>query len=126
LKKTAYAQPSPGKTAFNHVFHTPLNFYAYCANEDSERGSRFSRAMFEVAHAHLKFFEAAYPIQLLPKSSPIVDVAGGFGQTVMYLAERLPCENFVVNDFPSIIEQARVQCPSALSSRIRFEAHDMF
>ena len=126
LREESYSVPSPGNTAFNKAFSSPLNFYTYCTAEDPEKGTRFSRAMSEVAQAHLNFFETAYPIQQLPESRPIIDVAGGFGQTAIYLAERLQCENFLVLDFPSVVEQGKRRCPPALNSRIRFEAHDMF
>ena len=82
--------------------------------------------MIHVAEASLRFFEASYPLQEIPVSSIIVDVAGGLGQTAIYLAERLSEHRFVVFDYASVIQEGRAQCPVHLQSRVRYEAHDMF
>jgi len=103
-----------------------MDFYKYCATQDIVIGARFQRAMEEVASASLRFFEAAYPIQQLANFSLIVDVAGGAGYTSMFLAERLPGQQFLVCDYASVVEQGKAQCPMHLRARIRYVAHDMF
>lgn len=126
LQKRGYRLPTPGHTAFNEYYGCDLDFYRYCATVDTPRGLRFSRAMTHVAEASLRFFEAAYPLQRLTASDLIIDVAGGIGHASAFMAERLKTQRFLVCDYPSVISQGRAQCPSHLSSRIRFEAHDMF
>ncbi|KAN0090062.1 S-adenosyl-L-methionine-dependent methyltransferase [Hyaloscypha variabilis] len=126
LRKTGYKTPTPGRTAFNDYFLTEFDFYRYCAFKDTDKGLRFSHAMIQVAEASLRFFDASYPLQRLAASNLIFDVAGGLGQTAIFLADRLPEQKFVVYDYASVVDEGRRQCPAHLSSSIKYQAHDMF
>lgn len=126
LRNTDYRKPSPGKTAFNYHYDTDLDFYAYCATVDTQKGSRFARAMIQVAQSSLVFFEAAYPFSQIETAELIIDIAGGIGQASVFLAERLPNPTFVISDFPSVVDQGKAQCPTHLASRLQYVAHDFF
>ncbi|CAN9461861.1 unnamed protein product [Alternaria alternata] len=126
LRESGYRVPTPGHTAFNMYYQTELDFYRYCATQDTATGSRFSRAMEQVASASLHFFEAAYPLQRLASSMLIIDVAGGIGIASIFLAEKLPKQRFLVTDYQSVIEQGKATCPAHLRARVQYVAHDMF
>jgi demethylsterigmatocystin 6-O-methyltransferase len=82
--------------------------------------------MFQVAEASLRFFDASYSVQQLAASDLIVDVAGGLGQTAIFLADRLPEQKFLVLDYSSVTDEGERQCPAHLRHSIKYQAHDMF
>jgi demethylsterigmatocystin 6-O-methyltransferase len=82
--------------------------------------------MFQVAEASLRFFDASYSVQQLAASDLIVDVAGGLGQTAIFLADRLPEQKFLVLDYSSVTDEGERQCSAHLRHSIKYQAHDMF
>lgn len=123
LKETGYHFPSPA--AYNAVYKTPLDFYAYSDEFDHRRALSYAVSMEELSQNQLPFLEKSYPLDRLGPNSRFVDVAGGFGYLSYFLAGRFPEATFVVQDLPFIVEQAQKACPAALRSRISFQSHDI-
>jgi hypothetical protein len=126
LAETKYCQPGPGKTAFNAVYATPLDFYTYSNEFDHGAALNFAHSMENLARTQLHFLETSYPLNRLHSNSHFVDVAGGFGHLSYFLAQKLPLATFLVQDLPFIIEQAQKACPTAFRDRVSFQTHDMF
>ncbi|KAF9458913.1 S-adenosyl-L-methionine-dependent methyltransferase [Collybia nuda] len=66
----------------------------------------------------------------LPADSPIVDIAGGIGNSAMAILKAFPRLSMIVQDIPAVIEQAAMiwekEFPDALvSQRVKLQAHDM-
>ena len=125
LKETGYCVPSPGRTAFNAVYATSLNFYTHSNDFDHERALSYAISMEELSRDQLPFLESSYPLDSIEPNTCFVDVAGGFGNLTYLLAERFPKAKFVVQDLPFIVEQAQKACPAALRDRVLFQPHDM-
>lgn len=118
LKETNYRFPSPGNTAFNAVYETPLDFYTYSNKFDHGPALNFALSMEELARNQLVLLEKSYPLERLDPNSHLVDVAGGFGNLSYFLAEKLPGATFMVQDHAFIVEQAQGACPAELKDRI--------
>ncbi|KAF1985397.1 S-adenosyl-L-methionine-dependent methyltransferase [Aulographum hederae CBS 113979] len=56
----------------------------------------------------------------------VVDVGGGFGHISITLAKEFPKLSFVVQDLPSVIPEAEVQCPADVKDRVSFQVHDFW
>ncbi|KAJ7483137.1 O-methyltransferase [Mycena galericulata] len=67
----------------------------------------------------------------LPKESLIVDLRGGIGSTTLIIAKAVPHLNFVVQDRPTVIEDAETYWAQAApdllhSGRVKLEVHNFF
>ncbi|RWA04295.1 hypothetical protein EKO27_g10816 [Xylaria grammica] len=125
LQDTDHRFPSPGKTAYNTVYNTTLDFYSFSSKFDHKRALDYAMSMENLAQAQLPFFERAYPCERLEATTHFIDVAGGLGYTSHILAQRFTEASFDVQDYPYIVEMAQKKCPDALKGRISFTAHDM-
>ena len=56
----------------------------------------------------------------------VVDVGGSHGLVSMNIAREFPSLRFIVQDLPSVIEDAKMKVPADLADRVTFLAHDMF
>lgn len=126
LKETKYRQPGPGRTAFNAIYATPLDFYTYSNEFDHGAALNFAHSMENLARTQLPFLETSYPLNRFDSNSHFVDVAGGLGHMSYFLAQKLPLATFVVQDQPFIIEQAQKACPTPFRDRVSFQPQDMF
>ncbi|KAF7449975.1 Sterigmatocystin 8-O-methyltransferase [Pyrenophora tritici-repentis] len=93
-----------------------------------ERMSRFKDAM-----SFLQTFpglEPSYAIKAYDWASlgkaTVVDVGGSHGLVSIALAKEFPDLQFVVQDLPKVIEDAKTKSPPELSHRVTFQAHDFF
>ncbi|KAI1127102.1 S-adenosyl-L-methionine-dependent methyltransferase [Nemania abortiva] len=125
LQETEYQFPSPGKTAYNAVYNTPLDFYTFSSKFDQARALDYAYSMENLARAQLPFFEKAYPLESLDQSTHFIDVAGGLGNLSCFLAERFPKASFEVQDHEFIVGMGKRNCPESLRNRISFRVHDM-
>lgn len=118
--------PSTGKTAYNSVYQTPLDFYTYANEKDHAASKNFAFSMRELARTQLPFIDESYPFHNLPPGTRFIDIAGGEGNLCFYLAERLPHATFQLQDHITVVAQAEKSCKTSLESRIDFRAHDMY
>lgn len=125
LRETGYRLPPPGKTAFNAVYGTALDFYAHSSQFDHDAASNFAVSMEQLARIQLSFFQDSYPLDRLDPQTHFIDVAGGFGFLSCFLAKLLPEATFEVQDYPFVVEGAQKVCPPALRDRVLFRSHDM-
>ncbi|KAI0908743.1 S-adenosyl-L-methionine-dependent methyltransferase [Ustulina deusta] len=126
LQETEHRFPSPGKTAYNTVYKTPLDFYSFSSKFNHDRALDYAVSMENLARAQLPLFERVYPLQRLEPTTHFVDVAGGLGYTSYFLAHKFAQASFNVQDYPFIVEMGQQKCPDTLKDRISFKAHDMF
>ncbi|MCJ1387604.1 hypothetical protein MMC18_000447 [Xylographa bjoerkii] len=56
----------------------------------------------------------------------VVDVGGSHGLVSMDIAREFPSLQFIVQDLPNVIEDAKKKVPAELAERVTFMAHDMF
>ena len=56
----------------------------------------------------------------------MVDVGGAFGATSSLIARNYPSIKCIVQDLPSIVDQARSQVPEDVAGQLEFMAHDIF
>jgi trans-aconitate methyltransferase len=93
-----------------------------------ERMSRFKDAMgFLQTFPGLdpSYTVKAYDWASLGKAT-VVDIGGSHGLVCIALAKEFPDLQFVAQDLPKVIEDAKTQPPAALSHRVTFQAHDFF
>lgn len=67
----------------------------------------------------------AYDWASLGKAT-VVDVGGSHGLVSIALAKEFPDLQFVVQDLPKVIEDAKTKAPAELSDRLIFQAHNFF
>jgi SAM-dependent methyltransferase len=96
--------------------------------DNPERMSRFKDAM-----SFLQTFpglEPSYAVKSYDWASlgkaTVVDVGGSHGLVCIALAKEFPNLQFVVQDLPKVVEDARTKSPAELSHRVTFQAHDFF
>ncbi|KAF2732229.1 sterigmatocystin 8-O-methyltransferase precursor [Polyplosphaeria fusca] len=93
-----------------------------------ERMSRFKDAMsFLSTFPGLEpsYAVKAYDWASLGKAT-VVDVGGSHGLVCIALAKEFPNLQFVVQDLPKVIDDAKTKLPAELSQRVTFQAHDFF
>jgi SAM-dependent methyltransferase len=93
-----------------------------------ERMSRFKDAMsFLSTFLGLEpsYAVKAYDWASLGKAT-VVDVGGSHGLVCIALAKEFSDLQFVVQDLPKVIEDAKTKSPAELSDRVTFQAHDFF
>ncbi|KAF2833327.1 sterigmatocystin 8-O-methyltransferase precursor [Ophiobolus disseminans] len=108
----------------NNTDKTMFDFF----EDHPERMSRFKDAMsflqtfpgLEPSHA-----VKAYDWASLGKAT-VVDVGGSHGLVCIALAKEFPGLQFVVQDLPKVVEDAKTKSPAELSHRVTFQAHDFF
>jgi SAM-dependent methyltransferase len=108
----------------NNTEKTMFDFF----EDHPERMSRFKDAM-----AFLQTFpglEPSYAVKAYDWASlgkaTVVDVGGSHGLVCIALAKEFPDLQFVVQDLPKVIEDAKTKSPADLSNRVTFQAHDFF
>ena len=84
MKEPGYCFPSPGKTAFNAVYATPLDFYMYSDQSDHRFALNFAISMEELARNQTPFLERSSPLDRIEPTSHFVDVAGGLGTSATF------------------------------------------
>jgi hypothetical protein len=93
-----------------------------------ERMSRFKDAMSFLQT--LPGLEPSYAVKAYDWASlgkaTVVDVGGSHGLVCIALANEFPELQFVVQDLPKVIEDAKAKSPPELSDRVTFMAHDFF
>ena len=96
--------------------------------DDPERMSRFKDGM-----SFLQTFpglEPSYAVKAYDWASlgkaTVVDVGGSHGLVCIALAKEYPDLQFVVQDLPKVIEDAKTKSPAEMSHRVTFQAHDFF
>jgi hypothetical protein len=118
--------PSTGKTAYNSVYQTPLDFYTYANEKDHAVSQNFAVSMRELARTQLPFIVECYPFHDLPPETRFIDIAGGEGNLCFYLAKRLPHATFQLQDHITVVAQAENSYDTSLGGRIDFKAQDMY
>ncbi|EIM90620.1 S-adenosyl-L-methionine-dependent methyltransferase [Stereum hirsutum FP-91666 SS1] len=118
---------------FSKAFNTSDSIWKFYEHPENRfRHKRFGIGMqgvqsMQPADAIL----TAYDWKSLPEKSVVVDVGGGVGTSTLALAGKFPQFNYVVQDLPGTIEDAKTiwdnQMPDAIASgRVKLEAHDFF
>ncbi|KFA45338.1 Sat18 [Stachybotrys chartarum IBT 40293] len=125
LQAVSHQFPTPGRTAFNQVYCTSLDFYTYSNELDHAAARNFAFSMKELARNQIPFVQQSYPLETIDPESHFIDVAGGVGYLSFFLAGSFPKATFEVQDHPFIIEEAHSVCPSELRDRITFRAHNI-
>ncbi|KAH8692496.1 sterigmatocystin 8-O-methyltransferase precursor [Phaeosphaeriaceae sp. PMI808] len=108
----------------NNTEKTMFDFF----EDHPERMRRFKDAMsFLQTFPGLQpsFAVKAYDWASLGKAT-VVDVGGWHGLVSIALANEFPDLEFVVQDLPKVIEDAKAKSPVELSHRVTFQAHDFF
>ncbi|KAI0930161.1 hypothetical protein AcV5_006945 [Taiwanofungus camphoratus] len=130
---------SPRETAFQESVGTKLTLWEYFEEPIRQLDGTlklrpdveiFNLAMVGGGRVHEPPLFADYPWEGLG-SSTIVDVGGGVGGMSLGLARRFPNLRFIVQDLPSMIQQANAiwlrELPEAIETgRTKLMAHDMF
>ncbi|KAL0952726.1 hypothetical protein HGRIS_006959 [Hohenbuehelia grisea] len=121
------------KTPFNTAYKTSETFWKYLERpEEAFRQRRFGLGMQGVqALQPPEAIHTAFDWKSLDKKSVVVDVGGGVGTSVLNLVNRYSHINFVVQDLPGVIEDAKKvwaeKNPEAIKDgRVKLEAHDFF
>jgi SAM-dependent methyltransferase len=110
-----------GKTAFDHLFGTPL--FTYFSTHPQE-GEGFNRAMAGFSHQVDQPLVAGYDYSSF---STIVDIGGGYGGWLATILQTYPHLQGIVFDLPHVIEGTQQQSISSeFHSRLRLVAGDMF
>ncbi|KAL0952701.1 hypothetical protein HGRIS_006937 [Hohenbuehelia grisea] len=124
---------NPAKTPFNKAFNTDDTFFQYFQRPDqAERQRRFGLGMKGVqALQHPDVVLSAFDWQSLPTDSVVVDIGGGIGHAMLPLVKRYPQLKIVVQDLPSVVEDAKPfwteKMPEAITSgQVTLEGHDFF
>lgn len=98
-----------------------------------ERAKRFSSAMSTITEASGRQLRALYDWASIPEGSTVVDVGGARGHISAHLAEHFPHLNFVVQDLPEVVDDAKLgdkdtayQIPDSVKDRVKLAAHSFF
>ncbi|KAF8466888.1 O-methyltransferase [Kalaharituber pfeilii] len=117
------------KAAFCKALQTDKSYFDYIYQENISMGERFSRGIGQIlASGGPTLVNSLYPFNKLPSGTTIVDVGGGRGHISIGLARFQPHLNFIIQDYPSLVEDGKKGCPSELleAKRILYMPHDMY
>ncbi|GAA5864154.1 hypothetical protein JCM8547_005156 [Rhodosporidiobolus lusitaniae] len=114
--KTSHSQ-SPEQAAIVRALNLEKSAWEYFATDDVA-GPRFSAAM-------------RFPFDSLPRDALVVDVGSGIGGVSLELIKTAPHLKLVLQDRPSVIEQAKMvwekEQPEAIKSgHVQLVVHDFF
>ncbi|KAL9618842.1 MAG: hypothetical protein Q9160_006501 [Pyrenula sp. 1 TL-2023] len=121
------------ETAYNYTWGTDLSFFDHL-KANPELDQEFATYMKSQAAASrgtsVDFLLQGFDWASLGEAT-VVDVGGGGGDASTAIAKVHPKLQFVVQDLPKTIENARQRAASSslpvdITSRIRFQAHDFF
>ncbi|KAF2172614.1 hypothetical protein M409DRAFT_16577 [Zasmidium cellare ATCC 36951] len=125
----------PGECAIGlaYKFDQDKTYWDFIANdgEGADKGwrmKRFANAMKVIAASsahHHDFLHTAFDWNSLGNGGKVVDVGGSGGHVSIELAKAFPNLNFVVQDFPQLEKTFNTNVPSDLTSRVKFEPHDI-
>ena len=78
--------------------------------------------------AGLEFLSSVYPWTNVRDRGIIVDLGGSQGHVSVFLAEKFPSLQFIVQDLPGVIsdERSTYQIPESVAGRVKLMAHDFF
>ena len=120
------------ETAFNIAMNVEVPFFGYL-KENAKMNSMFSSYMRNVASSEATSFKhmiSGFDWGSITPGSKVVDVGGSGGHGSRALASAFPRLNFVVQDLPDTIENAKVALNadewSLHADRVRFMSHDFF
>lgn len=122
------------QTAFNLGMNVSQPFFDYLRQEKAMNGI-FSSYMSNVASAEgvsFKHLVAGFNWAGLSPGATVVDVGGSGGHASLALAKQFPHLNFIVQDLPETIANAKNvsngidAADASVCSRIKFMAHDFF
>ncbi|OCT48192.1 putative O-methyltransferase [Cladophialophora carrionii] len=111
-------------TAFGIAKQTDVPFFKYIMS-DPELARHQAAHMNSVGAAeqsHVRHVLNGYAWADLPSGAKVIDVGGSTGHCCVALAQQFPSLNFVVQDLPPVLSQARI--PEDLKDRILLQAHD--
>jgi 2-polyprenyl-6-methoxyphenol hydroxylase-like FAD-dependent oxidoreductase len=119
------------ETAFNIAMDVEMPFFGYL-KENAKMNTMFSSYMRNVASSEATSFKhivAGFDWGSLAVGATVVDVGGSGGHGSRALANAFPGLNFIVQDLPDTIENARVALADSSDfhdDRVRFMSHDFF
>ncbi|KAH3906782.1 elsinochrome C biosynthesis cluster protein B elcB [Parastagonospora nodorum] len=120
------------ETAFNIAMNVEVPFFGYL-KENAKMNSMFSSYMRNVASSEATSFKhmiSGFDWGGLTPGSKVIDVGGSGGHGSRALASAFPGLNFVVQDLPDTIENAKAALNTDESKlhadRVRFMSHDFF
>ncbi|TPX08611.1 uncharacterized protein E0L32_009950 [Thyridium curvatum] len=118
----------PGESPFSLAFGGASFFERKMARPETMQ--RFAAAMGSWSagdgSAHMR---DCYDWAALPRGATVVDVGGAAGHISLAVAEKFPGLEFVVEDQPPVMEQARAliaSSPVGVAKRVQWVAHDFF
>ncbi|KAI9685960.1 MAG: hypothetical protein M1820_010698 [Bogoriella megaspora] len=119
------------ETAFNLAMNVRQPFFDHL-RQNADMNTMFSGYMRNVASTEgisFKHLVNGFNWSSLPKGATVVDVGGSGGHASEALARQYPHLNFIVQDLPETIANAKKafdDSDTAISSRIKFMQHDFF
>lgn len=132
LDPTVSHSEEPSDTPFSRVFKTNSYFdYLYMPGNEYQC-ARFHVGMNGIASSELStVVPGGIPWETLREGTKIVDVGGGIGSACRDIMKKNPLLKFVVQDLPSVTDQATTYWnhhePEAISDRqVTIQAHDFF
>ncbi|USP77426.1 hypothetical protein yc1106_04700 [Curvularia clavata] len=126
--------PSSGaknETAFNVAFDTDLALWEYMKTkpEMEKVFSGYMRGTSQSEGGRLQHLINGFDWASLGEAT-IVDVGGSTAHASLALASAFPRLQFIVQDLPEVVQQGKAVLPQlasdAVTSRVRFAAHDFF
>ncbi|KAJ3553411.1 hypothetical protein NM688_g3627 [Phlebia brevispora] len=130
--ETAHSQ-EPNKASVQRVFNTDIDFHSWQQKpENAYRRNRFQHMMRSLTYYSSEDASSGgVEWASLPPKSIVVDVGGGIGTLTMDLVAQHQHINYVVQDLPSAIAQARTYWsttnPDALrNGQVHLREHDFF
>ncbi|KAF4414984.1 Sterigmatocystin 8-O-methyltransferase [Fusarium acutatum] len=119
------------ETAYNIVHNTELSFFEHLKTRpDLNEGFQAYMKSRAVSHtgSNVEHLLNAFDWKALGQAQ-VVDIGGSSGSTSVILATAFPLLNFVIEDLPEPIENAKTRLsdlPSDIRSRIEIKAYDFF
>jgi 6-hydroxytryprostatin B O-methyltransferase len=111
-------------TAFSIAENTDVPFFKYIMSnpELAKQQAAHMNSVGAAEESHVRHVLSGYDWAALPKGAKIVDVGGSTGHCCVALAREFPSLNFVVQDLPPVLSQAKI--PEDLRSRISLQGYD--
>jgi 6-hydroxytryprostatin B O-methyltransferase len=111
-------------TAFSIAKRTDVPFFKYIMSnpELARQQAAHMNSVGAAEESHIRHVLSGYAWGSVPSGAKVVDVGGSTGHCCVALAKEFPSLNFLVQDLPPVLAQAKI--PEDLKDRISLQAHD--